>query len=187
MLSARVLALFPILLFASQVQASDLVIGNVHLQLGMSKDAALSSLANEFEPKQVSAREGKYILWTKYRAGEISRSAGSVSFANGKLYRATKNWSDDLAGDETKMSSLFAVLAEVAGKSGRPSRVKAQTLRAEPVGNASGTEVRLITIELPPDREVLVQMNKYLPAPGQSPIFPSTSVEEILTDLSHSK
>ena len=185
MASARVLVVFAVLQVASQVHGSDLVVGNVRLQLGMPKDAALSALAKEFEPKEVSVREGKYLLWTKSRVGEISRSAGSVSFANGKLYRATKNWSDEVASDETKMSSLFAVLAQLAGTSGRPSRVKAQTLRAGPVGNISGTEVRLITIELPPDREVVVQMNKDLTALGESPIFPSTSIQEVLTDLSH--
>ena len=170
-------------LSTATASAGELIVGHVHLTLGMSKDVALAALQKEFEPKQVSVSEGKYLLWTKYRAGEGPRSAGSVSFANGKLYRATKNWSDELASDETKMAALFSALSEVTGSAGRSGRVRARTLRAEPSGSASGSEVKLITIEIPPDRVVLVQMTRDLPAPNQRPFMPTTSVQEVLLAL----
>jgi len=178
-----------ILAFActAPAQSGELVIGHVHLTLGMAKETVLVELNKEFEPKQVSAKEGKYLLWTKVAANELPRSAGSVSFEQGRLYRASKNWSDELASDETKMPSLFESLSQVAGSGGRSGRVRARTLRAEPIGNISGSEIRLITIDFPPDRQIEVQMNTELPAPGEKPFYPSTSVREVLTDVTHSK
>ena len=171
-----------VFLITSAAAASDLTIGHVRLTLGMPKDAVLAALSQEFVPKQVSVTEDKYVLWTK-----AYHSAGSVSFANGKLRLASKTWSDDDAPEESKMADLFAVLAEVTGGQGQSGNIKARTLRAESRQGISGSEIKLIEIELPPDRRIIVQMTKDLPAPGQPRFSASTSVNEVLTDLTRSK
>ena len=45
--------------------AGDLVIGHVSLHLGMPQTEVLTALSKEFDAKQVSVAEGKYVLWTR--------------------------------------------------------------------------------------------------------------------------
>jgi hypothetical protein len=169
-------------LTAPQLGTGELVIGHIHLRLGMKAEDVLPQLTKEFVPRQVSEREGKYLLWTKDSSG-LPHSAGSVSFSNGRLYRATKTWADEPADSPATARELFSALEAFAGKEGKAAKVKAGTFRAVPRGSAAGTQVKLITIEFPPDRRFEMRFYESLPAPGERPFEPSTSVEETLGEL----
>ena len=170
-------------------EASDLVIGQVHLRLGMSQGPTLAALSKDFQPKQVSVFEGKFLLWTRGGTSGVSHSAGSVSFKDGKLYRASKKWGGEVVSDTDDIDGLFSVLAEIAGTGGRVGRVHAETLRTPGTPKLPGSVVKIITIELPPDRKVLLQI--YEPSYGASDLQGtkmvkferSTSVDEFLVDL----
>jgi hypothetical protein len=172
------------LLVSPGVQAADLVIGGVPLHLGMPQDQVLAALSKEFDAKQVSVAEGKYILWFR-PPNPLGRSAGSVSFKDGKLYRASKEWGETPTpvGGRTDTDGLFAVLAEIAGRGGRIGRVRAETLRAPGSPGITGSEVRLLTLELPPDRKILLQITEPLPGSGAVSFQKSATVEELLVEL----
>ena len=128
--------------------------------------------------------EGKYILWFR-SPNPLGRSAGSVSFKDGKLYRASKQWGETPTpvGGRTDTDGLFAVLAEVAGSGGRVGRVKAETLRAEGRPGVTGSEVRSLTLELPPDRKILLRIWEPLPNSGAVSFQKSATVEELLVEF----
>ena len=170
----------------SAARGADLMIGGVALRLGMPQAQVLAALGKDFDPKQVSLTEGKYILW---RRGATASSAGSVSFKDGKLYRASKTWgkTPTLIGSTNATDGLYAVFADVVGSAGRAGRIKAQTHRAPGSAGISGTEVRLITFELPPDRMILVGTTLSLPGRGDEADYRITTVEEYLVDLAASQ
>ncbi len=168
-------------------QGGELVIGHVHLHLGMPKEEVLPALSKEFDPKLVSESEGEYLLWTRDPVSHVPMSAGRVAFKAGRLYRAAKTWAEDPHGGMATADGLFAVLAEAAGREGRECRVKAETLRAPGTPGITGTEVKLLTIELPPDRRVLLQIHRPLMSPGGFAFEPSATVEELLMELSARK
>ncbi len=164
------------------VDGAELTIGKTPLQLGMPQAQVLAALSTEFDPKQVSVAEGKYILWGRSTIASAS-SAGSVSFKDGKLYRASKAWGQTPTrlGAMNALDGLFAALSEIAGAAGRVGRVKTQTIRTPGLAGAAGTEVRLVTVEMPPDRVVLLQTT--MPLPGQAEFGASTTVDEYLVEL----
>jgi hypothetical protein len=163
-------------------QAGELVIGHVDLHLGMPQKEALPALSREFDTRLVNVAEGTYLLWTRDPLG-VPRSAGRVSFKGGKLYRASKSWSETSLNHKATADGLFAVLAEIAGREGRICRVKAETLRAPGTAEVTGSVVKLLRIELPPDREVRLRITEPLVSPGGLPFEPTTSVDELLVDL----
>jgi hypothetical protein len=113
----------------------------------MPQEQALSALSREFDAKLVNVQEGRYILWTQDSISRVPRSAGRVSFKAGKLYRASKSWSETSFSHKATADGLFAVLAEIAGKEARTCRVKAETLRAPGTAEATGSVVKLLRIE----------------------------------------
>ena len=80
------------ILLCGALYAGDFVIGHVSVRLGMAQTEALAALGKEFDVKQVSVTEGKYLLWAKEAETKATYSAGTVSFRNGKLYRASRTW-----------------------------------------------------------------------------------------------
>lgn len=169
------------LLVSGSVCAGDLVIGHVSVRLGMSQTEALSALAKEFDVKQVSVTEGKYLLWTREAETKTAYSAGTVSFRNGKLYRASKTWAT--AGVKNKNDAaggLFAALSAAGCQSGKTCKVKAETLRT-PAGSPNGEDVDLVTIQAPPDRSVFVTV--WRPQAGCDPVLNCEwKVEEYLME-----
>ena len=172
-------------LVSGTASAGDLVIGHVSLYLGMPQGEALAALSKEFDAKQVSVTEGKYLLWTREPETGLHYSAGTVSFKYGKLYRASKFWGGEGVKGKDTNEGLFGALAEMVGKDGRACRIKAETLR--PPAGAKGVEVRLVTIELPPDRILRLQIfEPYVSADGKT--FESgPSVDEFLVALPTTK
>jgi hypothetical protein len=174
-------------LFTGTASAGDLVIGHVSLHLGMPQREVLVALSKEFDPKQVSVAEGKYLLWTKEPSTGLVYSAGTVSFKEGKLYRASKFWGGEGVKGMVRDTDngLFGVLAEIAGKDGRTCRIKAETLRL-PV-RTHGGDVKLITIELPPDRMVRLQISEpYISDDGKT-YESGPTVDEFLVNLPTTK
>jgi hypothetical protein len=162
-------------------QAGELVVGHVRLHLGMPQEEALPVLSREFDARLVSESEGTYLLRTRDPFSHAP--AGRVSFKAGKLYRASKTWSETSVNHKATADGLFAVLAEIAGKEGRTCRVKAETLQAPGTREVTGSVVKLLTIELAPDRKVLLRIMEPLVSPGGLPFQPITNVDELLVDL----
>src|SRR6266498_119601 len=104
-------------------QGGELVIGHVHLHLGMPKEEVLPALSKEFDPKLVSESEGEYLLWTRDPVSHVPMSAGRVAFKAGRLYRAAKTWAEDPHGGMATADGLFAVLAEAAVANAPASQV----------------------------------------------------------------
>jgi hypothetical protein len=150
----------------------------------MPQDQVLAALSKDFEPKLVSSSEGRYVLWG-HSPNALSRSGGSVWFKGGKLYRASKNWGETptFQGQRNAVDGLFAALAEVAGNGGRIGRVKAETLRAPGSPGVTGSQVKLLTIELAPDRMVRLQITDPIPSPGGTGFQSSATVDELLVEL----
>ena len=168
-------------LFTNAASAGDLVIGHVSLHLGMPQSEALPALSKEFDAKQVSVTEGKYLLWTREPETGLRYSAGTVSFKDGKLYRASKSWGGEGVKGKDTNEGLFSALAQIAGKAGRTCRIKAETL------GTKGAEVKLVTIELPPDRILRLRMpDQYVSADGKT-FEGGPSVDEFLIDLATRK
>jgi hypothetical protein len=138
------------------VTAGDLVIGHVAVRLGMDQQQALAALRKEFDVRQVSVSEGKFLLWTREPETQASYSAGSVSFRAGKLYRASKIWGEGGVKNRDPLDGFFRVLAESAGKAGKACTITAETLRG-PAGENS-LDVRLVNIELAPDRKIQIRI-----------------------------
>jgi len=162
--------------------AAELVIGHVSLHLGMPQAEVLAALGKEFDPKQVSDTEGKFLLWTREPETRAMYSAGTVSFRDGKLYRASKAWGTGGIKGKDVAEGLFGVISALAGKEGRTCTIKAETLRVPPGGN--GVDVRLVTIDMPPDRRVLVRIYEPHPSPDRQWIEAGPDVDEYLVDLS---
>ena len=78
-------------------------------------------------------------------------------------------------------NGLFGVLAEIAGKDGRTCRIKAETLRS-PV-RTKGIDVKLVTIELPPDRMVMLKIFEPYLNPDGKTFEAGPSVDEYLVTL----
>jgi hypothetical protein len=133
----------------------------------------------------VSVLEGKFLLWTREPETGTHYSAGTVSFRDGKLYRASKAWgAGGIKGKDTA-EGLFSVLAEIAGKSGKTCKIKVETLKAPP--GDRGVDVKLVTIEIPPDQQVLVKI--YTPHPSSDGKWfeAGSDVDEYLVEVSSSK
>ena len=110
--------------------AGDLVIGHVSLRLGMPKAGTLAALGKEFDVKQVSVTEGKYLLWTREPETKTAYSAGTVSFRNGKLYRASKTWATaGVKNMNEAAGGLFAALSGAGCHDGKACKVKTEALR----------------------------------------------------------
>lgn len=169
-------------LVAVPATSEDLTIGHVRLALGMPQKQALDELSKEFDPKQVSVVEGKYLLWSRH-LGYLS-SAGSVSFRDGKLYRASKTWGEDPRpmGARDVTDGLVGVLSEIAGKGWRVGRVRAEILRAPGRDGISGSVVKLVTLELPPDRRIYIQVNEPLTVANGVAFDRGITVEEVLVE-----
>jgi hypothetical protein len=172
------------ILLVSPVDGVDLVIGQVALHLGMPQDEALAALSKDFEPKLVSQTEGRYVLWFR-GPNPLGKSGGSVWFKDGKLYRASKDWGETPTSRDgvNAVDGLFAALADIAGSGGRIGRVKAETLRAPGSPGITGSQVKVLTIELAPDREVRLQITDPIPNPGGYVFQTSAEVDEILVAL----
>jgi hypothetical protein len=175
--------LFAVCIFiGGSVSGRDLVIGHVGLHLGMPQTEALAALGKEFDAKQVSVAEGKFLLWTREPETHVQYSAGTVSFRDGKLYRASKAWGvAGIKGKETT-EGLFGVLSEIAGKDGKPCLIKTETLRV-PARYREGVDVKLITIEIPPDRRVMVKIFEPHVSPDGQDLLAGPEVDEDLVDL----
>ena len=171
-------------LLVSPIQGVDLVIGRVALHLGMPQDQALAALSKDFEPKLVSTAEGRYVLWL-HSPNPFGTSGGSVWFKDGKLYRASKNWGEKPTSLDGRnaVDGLFAALADIGGSGGRIGRVKAETLRAPGSPGITGSQVKLLTIELAPDRMVRLQITDPIPSPGGYAFQTSATVDEFLVEL----
>ena len=169
------------ILTAGIASAGDLVIGHMNLHLGMPQSETLAALGKEFDAKQVSVTEGTFLLWTREPETRAQYSAGTVSFRDGKLYRASKAWG--VAGIKSKETTegLFGVLSEIAGKEGRLCRIKAETLRVP--AREHGVDVKLITIEIPPDRSVMVKIFEPHVSPDGQDLVAGPEVDEYLVDL----
>ena len=172
-------------LFADTAKAGDLVIGHVSLHLGMPQGAVLAALSKEFHPRQVSVEEGKYLLWTREPSTQLGYSAGTVSFREGKLYGASKFWGGSGVKGKDTAEGLFGVLAEIAGKAGKTCRITAETLRSG--AKTHGIDVKLVTIELPPDREVRLHIWEPSQSPDGTWFEAGPSVDEFLVGLAKSK
>jgi hypothetical protein len=167
------------------VWAGDLVIGHISLRLGMPQAEALAALGKEFDAKQVSVTEGKFLLWTRGPETHAQYSAGTVSFRDGKLYRASKAWGvAGIKGRET-IEGLFGVLSEIAGKERKSCSIKTETLRVP--ARDRGVDVKLITIEIPPDRRVMVKTFEPHVSPDGQDFAAGPEVDEYLVDLSSPK
>jgi hypothetical protein len=186
----RALIFLAVVFFSGPVRAGhpqELIIGHVRLHLGMRQEKALPALSREFDTRLVNLAEGTYLLWTRDKPEGVPRAAGKVSFKAGTLYRASKFWGDSFFGHKATADGLFAVFAEIAGRESQICRVKAETLRAPGTAEATGSLVKLLTIEVPPNRMVRLQITEPLMSPGGVPFQPTTGVEEILTDLNAPK
>jgi len=145
-------------LFTTGVFATDLVIGHVPVRLGMPQAEALAALGKEFEVKQVSVAEGKYMLWTRESETRTPYSAGEVSFRNGKLYRASKTWAiDGIKNMNDAAKGLFAALSGVGCQKATPCKVWTESHRT-PASLPNGQDIDLVTIDAPPDRKVFVKI-----------------------------
>jgi hypothetical protein len=180
MRSVRVGFLFGVLSCASTF-AADLVIGPVPVRLGMPEAEALAVLGKAFDVKQVSVSEGKYLLWTREPETKTPYSAGSVSFRDGKLYRASKTWATaGVKNVNDAAAGLFAALSSLGCQKGRPCQVQAET-RHTPANLPNAEDVDLVTIDAPPDRKVFVKIWKPH-AGGNAMPFSQWSVEEFLME-----
>ena len=167
------------LLFCAGASAADLVIGDVAVRLGMPQADVLSALGKEFDVKQVSVAEGKYLLWTKEPETKLPYSAGEVSFRNGKLYRASKTWAAaGVKNMNDAAQGLFAALSAAGCLKSSPCKVKTESLRT-PANLPNGQDVDLVTIDAPPDRRVFVTIGKAHAGAAAMP-FPEWEVEEYL-------
>ncbi|MEP6994250.1 MAG: hypothetical protein ABI968_06975 [Acidobacteriota bacterium] len=167
------------------VLAGDLVIGHVAVHLGMPEKEALAALSKEFAPEQVSVSEGKYNLRAREHGTYDPSFAGSVSFRDGKLYRASKFWGGGGLKDKSSEEGLYGVLADLAGKDGRTCRIKAETLRSG--AKVNGQDVKEVTIDFPPDRKVTLRI--WQPSVGgqEQPLTFFPSVDEFLMDVAAPK
>ena len=173
------------ILVSDMATARDLVIGHVSLRLGMPQAEVLAALGKEFDAKQVSVTEGEFLLWTREPETHAQYSAGTVSFRDGKLYRASKAWGvAGIKGKETT-EGLFRVLSEIAGKERKSCSIKTETLRVP--ARDRGVDVKLITIEIPPDRRVMVKIFEPHVSPDGQDFAAGPEVDEYLVDLSSPK
>jgi len=171
------------ILLCGALYAGDFVIGHVSVRLGMAQTEALAALGKEFDVKQVSVTEGKYLLWAKEAETKATYSAGTVSFRNGKLYRASRTWATaGVKNMNEAPGGLFAALSAAGCRTGKTCRVKAETLQT-PAGGANGEDIDLVTIEAPPDRSVFVTI--WRPHAG-SVLMPKWEVAEYLMGVSAS-
>lgn len=147
-------------LLCGVLSAGDLVLGHVTVRLGMAQTEALAALGKEFDVKQVSVAEGKYLLWTREPETKTSYSAGAVSFRNGKLYRASRTWATaGIKNLNESATGLFGALFDAGCQGGRSCTVKAETLKT-PASAPNGEDIDLVTINAPPDRKVFVKIWK---------------------------